>query len=528
MSMRNYIRDVDCDCPEPTPDEQLRASGTRSLVGLFVVNLLALIGIACVLAANAHAATTSADTVTIQLKRGSTIVALVPAPTSLADCETRKAGLIAIAAETKFSGTATYSCIETRRSVVTFSANPPPPPPPTPVDCVVSDWGDWVLGTPSACMSGSQTRTDTRTRTVVTPAANGGAACPALSETVTVTLTCAVEPPPPTIPAVGTITATTVLSPTNPPNYNVALSWAAVAGAESYAIERCTGATCTNFAALATTTTASYANTNLPPSTTYRYRIRGTSGSVLGAWSALRNVTTPTPPPIASAIRINSGGPAVADYLADVHFVGGSTSSNCTRALPGVYATRRFSGSGFEYRIPVVNGSYVVRLLWHECWHTTAGQRVLSASVEGQAIAAFDTWGASGAAITHERTVSVADGVLNIALTAITGDAALNAIEVSASGTQPPPPPATGTAKLTWTPPTTNTDGTALTNLAGYRIDYGTAPGSLTRTVQVPNAGVSTYIVEGLTAGTWYFAARAYTSAGFESANSGVVSRVVQ
>ena len=32
---------------------------------------------------------------------------------------------------------------------------------------------------------------------------------------------------------------------------------------------------------------------------------------------------------------------------------------------------------------------------------------------------------------------------------------------------------ANGTATVSWTPPTTNTDGSALTNLAGYRVAYG-------------------------------------------------------
>jgi hypothetical protein len=85
----------------------------------------------------------------------------------------------------------------------------------------------------------------------------------------------------------------------------------------------------------------------------------------------------------------------------------------------------------------------------------------------------------------------------------------------------------TGSATLSWTPPTLNTDGTTLTNLAGYRILYGTSPTALTRTVQVANAGVSRYVVENLTAGTWYFSVRAYSTTGVESSSSNTASTSV-
>jgi hypothetical protein len=85
-----------------------------------------------------------------------------------------------------------------------------------------------------------------------------------------------------------------------------------------------------------------------------------------------------------------------------------------------------------------------------------------------------------------------------------------------------------GAATLTWTPPTLNTDGTSLTNLAGYRIVYGVTSTQLTQTIQVANAGMSTYVVDNLAPGTYYFAVRAYTSGGLESANSNVVAKVVQ
>jgi hypothetical protein len=85
-----------------------------------------------------------------------------------------------------------------------------------------------------------------------------------------------------------------------------------------------------------------------------------------------------------------------------------------------------------------------------------------------------------------------------------------------------------GAASLLWEPPTTNTDGSALTNLGGYRIVYGASATRLTQTIQVANAGVSSYVVENLAPGTYYFAVRAYTTKGLESANSNVVARVVR
>ena len=62
-----------------------------------------------------------------------------------------------------------------------------------------------------------------------------------------------------------------------------------------------------------------------------------------------------------------------------------------------------------------------------------------------------------------------------------------------------------------------NTDGSTLTDLAGFRIDYGTSAGALNQTVEIANPGLATYVVNGLTSGNWYFAVWAYNSAGAES-----------
>ena len=84
-----------------------------------------------------------------------------------------------------------------------------------------------------------------------------------------------------------------------------------------------------------------------------------------------------------------------------------------------------------------------------------------------------------------------------------------------------------GTASLSWTPPTANSNGTALTNLAGYRIYYGTSSTALTQQVQIASAGVSSYVISGLNSGTYYFAVRAYNTVGAESPASNLVMKSV-
>jgi hypothetical protein len=87
------------------------------------------------------------------------------------------------------------------------------------------------------------------------------------------------------------------------------------------------------------------------------------------------------------------------------------------------------------------------------------------------------------------------------------------------------PGPSTSSASLDWAAPTTNTNGSALTNLGGYKIYYGTSSSRLSSTITISNPGLQTYVVEGLPIGTtYYFAIVAVTTGGVESADSAVVS----
>jgi len=85
----------------------------------------------------------------------------------------------------------------------------------------------------------------------------------------------------------------------------------------------------------------------------------------------------------------------------------------------------------------------------------------------------------------------------------------------------------TGSATLSWQPPTDNADGSPLLNLAGYVIRYGNKSDALTLEVKISNPGITTSVIEGLTPATWYFTVSAFTSLGVESMPSAVGSKTV-
>ena len=80
---------------------------------------------------------------------------------------------------------------------------------------------------------------------------------------------------------------------------------------------------------------------------------------------------------------------------------------------------------------------------------------------------------------------------------------------------------ADGSITLSWTAPTQNEDGSALTDLAAYKFYYGTSPGSYSNQVRVDNPGLTTYVIENLIPATYYVVATAINTDGVESRFSG-------
>jgi hypothetical protein len=110
-------------------------------------------------------------------------------------------------------------------------------------------------------------------------------------------------------------------------------------------------------------------------------------------------------------------------------------------------------------------------------------------------------------------TITVSDGVYSASLAPF-----------SVTVSQPAP----GTVTLSWNAPTLRADGTALTNLFGYRIYYGTSSGNYTNVVMLPSTAATSYTFTNLPTGaTYYFSTSAIDANYQESSVSNETSRTI-
>lgn len=108
--------------------------------------------------------------------------------------------------------------------------------------------------------------------------------------------------------------------------------------------------------------------------------------------------------------------------------------------------------------------------------------------------------------------ISVSDGTATTAL--VNFDITVNQIAV-------------GSASLSWTPPTENAGGSALSNLAGYKIYYGRNRDNLTEVIVLNNPGLTRYVVENLSPAKWFFSMTSVNSNSVESDRSAIASKSI-
>jgi fibronectin type 3 domain-containing protein len=174
--------------------------------------------------------------------------------------------------------------------------------------------------------------------------------------------------------------APTGLTPTVVSSSQIDLAWTAstdTVGVTGYRVERCAGASCTNFAQVGTPATTAFSNTGLTAGTTYRFRVRAVDAAGnLGAYSAIATAATPgagdtTPPSaptgltptVVSTSRIDLAWTASTDNVGVTGYrVERCQGTSCTNwAQVGTPTTTSFSNTGlaanttYRFRVRAVD-----------------------------------------------------------------------------------------------------------------------------------------------------------------------------
>lgn len=216
-----------------------------------------------------------------------------------------------------------------------------------------------------------------------------------------------------------------------------------------------------------------------------------------------------------SGAQVTSSVPGAAANSATSSPTSSSTSASATSAaakalaIEGTPATSVTAGSVYSFQ-PMVTAKAAVT-------YSIAGQPAWATfNTTTGALTGTPTAGAVG--MTGEITITASDGNNSASTAPFT-------IDVQAAVASSPPP--AGAATLSWAAPTQNTDGSPVTGLAGYHIYYGTDESAPSQTVTVAGAAATTYVVQGLTPGTYYFTVVAYNTSGIDSPDSNVAVKTI-
>jgi hypothetical protein len=229
----------------------------------------------------------------------------------------------------------------------------------------------------------------------------------------------------------------------------------------------------------------------------------------------------------AALTACSTSGSASAPASTTTPFTGSTSSSSAPAAVVALSAP--------VYIVPP-SATAVVTIT--RSGSSTAAATVGYTTVNGTAVAGSDyvatsgsvTWqaGEVGAKTVSIPVTSAANGKdFGFALTSVSGQADFGTPAAATIGITAAPGSSAGTVILSWNAPTENTNGTALTNLAGYDIFYGTSSSQLTQVISIDTVGLLTYVISNLSSGTWYFEVVALNSAGVASVPSGIVSATI-
>ncbi len=87
--------------------------------------------------------------------------------------------------------------------------------------------------------------------------------------------------------------------------------------------------------------------------------------------------------------------------------------------------------------------------------------------------------------------------------------------------------PTVGSAPLSWTAPSSNEDGSPLTDLAGFKLYWGSSIGDYPNSVAINDPDTIEYVVESLGPGTFHFVMTSINASGVESQYSNRATKTI-
>lgn len=157
------------------------------------------------------------------------------------------------------------------------------------------------------------------------------------------------------------------------------------------------------------------------------------------------------PQPLSFPVKINCGGPAALNYLADQqfaqnveygHYDGSSTAFGATLQINGTDEDEiyRYEEYGMvAYRVRVLNGNYNMKLMFAENYFNSSGSRVFDIYVENQrVIEDLDIYSLVGKNTAYElqlTNITVTDEIINIHFAAKIDNPVINGIVIESNTT---------------------------------------------------------------------------------------------
>ena len=182
--------------------------------------------------------------------------------------------------------------------------------------------------------------------------------------------------------------------------------------------------------------------------------------------------------------------------------------------------------TGSTNQAPTISGNPSGAVLVGEAYSFTPNASDPDGDTLTFSVSNMPTWASfesSTGTLSGTPTLGDIGNTSNIGISVSDGETSASLSQFSVEVTQV----ALGNATLSWTAPTENEDGTALLDLAGYKIYYGRDSGSYSNEIRIDNPSVTTYLVDNLTQDTYYFVATAFNSTGIESRFSGEAVKTI-